>query len=94
MYYVYILMNKSNERFYVGHAYDLRKRVWEHKNHVDPDSHTAKYNITKLVYFECGDDFYESRAREKQIKKYSREKKYALIEKDNSYFRELYYDLF
>ena len=25
MYYVYILMNKSNERFYVGHAYDLKK---------------------------------------------------------------------
>ena len=38
--------------------------------------------------------FYESRAREKQIKKYSRKKKYALIEKDNPYFRELYYDLF
>ena len=94
MYYVYILMNKSNERFYVGHAYDLKKRVWEHKNHVDPEAHTAKYNITKLVYFECGDDFYESRAREKQIKKYSRKKKYALVEKDNPYFSELYYDLF
>lgn len=93
MYYVYILMNKSNERFYVGHAYDLRKRIWQHKNHVDPNAHTAKYNITKLVYYEYGDDFYWSRAREKQIKKYSREKKYALIEKDNPYFRELYYDL-
>ena len=93
MYYVYILMNKSNERFYVGHAYDLRRRIWQHKNHVDPESHTAKYNITKLVYYEYGDDFYWSRAREKQIKKYSREKKYALIEKDNPYFRELYYDL-
>lgn len=63
------------------------------KNHVDPNAHTAKYNITKLVYYEYGDDFYWSRAREKQIKKYSREKKYALIEKDNPYFRELYYDL-
>ena len=86
-------MNKSNERFYVGHAYDLKRRIWQHKNHVDPESHTAKYNITKLVYYEYGDDFYWSRAREKQIKKYSREKKYALIEKDNPYFRELYYDL-
>lgn len=93
MYYVYILMNKSNERFYVGHAYDLKRRIWQHKNHVDPNAHTAKYNITKLVYYEYGDDFYWSRAREKQIKKYSREKKYALIEKDNPYFRELYYDL-
>lgn len=93
MYYVYILMNKSNERFYVGHAYDLKRRIWQHKNHVDPESHTAKYNITKLVYYEYGEDFYETRAREKQIKKYGREKKYALIEKDNPYFRELYYDL-
>lgn len=93
MYYVYILMNKSNERFYVGHAYDLRRRIWQHKNHVKPNAHTAKYNITKLVYYEYGDDFYWSRARERQIKKYSREKKYALIEKDNPYFRELYYDL-
>lgn len=54
MYYVYILMNKSNERFYVGHAYDLKKRVWEHKNHVDPEAHTAKYNITKLFTLNVG----------------------------------------
>lgn len=94
MYYVYILLNKSNDRTYVGHTYDLKKRIWEHKNHVNPNAYTAKYNITKLVYYECGDDFYWSRNREHQIKKYSREKKYALIEKENPYFRELYYDLF
>ncbi|WP_130819432.1 GIY-YIG nuclease family protein [Anaerococcus vaginimassiliensis] len=94
MYYVYILVNKSNGRIYVGHTYDLRKRVWEHKYHVNPNSFTARYNITKSVYFEYGEDYYETRAREKQIKGYRREKKYALVESNNLYFRKLYYDLF
>lgn len=94
MYYVYILVNKSNDRIYVGHTYDLRKRVWEHKVHANPNSFTSRYNITKLVYFESGEDYYQTRAREKQIKGYRREKKYALVEADNPYFRELYYDLF
>lgn len=94
MYYVYILINKDNYRTYVGHTHDLAKRVWEHKNHVDPNSYTAKYNITKLVYYEYGEDFYATRSREAQIKDYRREKKFALIESQNPYFRELYYDLF
>lgn len=94
MYYIYILVNKSNDRIYVGHTYDLRKRIWKHKNHADPNSFTSRYNITKLVYFESGEDYYHTRAREKQIKGYRREKKYALVEADNPYFRDLYYDLF
>ncbi len=94
MYYVYILINKDNYRTYVGHTHDLAKRVWEHKNHVNPNSYTAKYNITKLVYYEYGEDFYATREREAQIKDYRREKKFALIESQNPYFRELYYDLF
>ena len=94
MYYIYILINKSNYRTYVGHTHDLAKRVWEHKNYVDPNSFTARYNITKLVYYEYGEDFYATRSREAQIKDYSRKKKFALIESQNPYFRELYYDLF
>ena len=94
MYYVYILINKDNYRTYVGHTHDLAKRVWEHKNHLDPNSYTAKYNITKLVYYEYGEDFYATRTREDQIKGYGRKKKFALIESQNPYFRELYYDLF
>ena len=51
-YYVYILANKSNRVLYTGVTNDLIRRMYEHRNHVDPDSFTAKYHVTKLVYFE------------------------------------------
>ena len=93
MYYVYILLNKSNDRTYVGHAYDLKRRVWEHKNHVNPDSHTARYNITKLVYFECGDDVNAAIDREKQIKGGSRQSKIDMINEMNPEWKDLYDEL-
>ena len=51
-YYVYILTNSHNTVLYIGVTNDLRKRVYEHKNHLDKGSFTAQYNIEKLVYFE------------------------------------------
>jgi predicted GIY-YIG superfamily endonuclease len=48
-YYVYIMTNESNTP-YTGVTNDLTKRVFEHKNKLLP-GFTAKYNITKLVYF-------------------------------------------
>jgi len=80
-YYIYILCNK-NHRLYVGMTSNLAGRVWQHKNHAI-DGFTKRYNIDRLVYFEICDDPLDAIEREKQIKKYRREKKIALIESMN-----------
>ena len=80
-YYVYILTNRSR-RLYVGVTNDLVRRCFEHRQHA-VDGFTAKYKIDRLVYFETTDDVHAALAREKQIKKWRREKKIALIERWN-----------
>ena len=71
---------------------DSLKRVWEHKNHV-VEGFTQRYNVTKLVYYEEGEDIYSAISREKQIKGKLRKKKIALIEIVNPKWRDLYLDL-
>ena len=90
--YVYILSDANNKILYTGVTSDLLKRVWEHKNHV-VEGFTLKYNVTKLVYYEEGEDIYSAISREKQIKGKLRKKKIALIEKVNPEWRDLYLDL-
>ena len=51
-YYVYILANNHNNVIYTGVTNDLRRRVFEHKSHIDPDSFTSRYHVDKLVYYE------------------------------------------
>ena len=67
----------------------LERRLWEHRNHTDPNSFTAKYDITKLVYFETTPDPAAAIAREKQIKSWSRKKKNQLVEKKNPNWKDL-----
>lgn len=93
-YYVYILANATNVVIYTGMTNNLPRRIYEHKNHLDPDSFTARYNITKLVYFETLDTARSAIEREKQIKSWSRKKKNQLIETLNSEWRDLYSTLF
>jgi len=81
--YVYILSDANNKILYTGVTSNLLKRVWEHKNHV-VEGFTKRYNVTKLVYYEEGEDIYCTISREKQIKGKLRKKKIALIEKNKS----------
>lgn len=80
--FMYIMASKSGA-LYVGSTANLEKRVWQHKQKMLPDSHTAKYNIDRLWYFEASDDFFAAREREYQIKKWNRQKKLWLIDKTN-----------
>ena len=89
-YYVYILTNKQGTVLYTGVTRDLVRRVYEHKNHVDKDSFTAKYNVTKLVYFEQTTDVRSAIEREKQIKSWSRDRKTSLIFEMNPKWVDLY----
>ena len=90
--YVYILSDANNKILYTGFTSDLLKRVWEHKNHV-VEGFTKRYHVTKLVYYEEGEDIYSAISREKQIKGKLRKKKIALIENVNPDWRDLYLDL-
>ena len=90
MYYVYILTNKTGTVVYTGVTNDLLRRVYEHKNNLDPNSFTAKYSVHKLVYFEQTPSRYAAISREKQIKSWSRKKKNQLVESMNPNWDELY----
>ena len=89
-YYVYILTNKHCTVLYTGVTSDLLRRVYEHKNHLDNDSFTAKYKVTRLVYFEETSDVKVALEREKQIKSWNREQKISLIMGENPYWEDLY----
>ena len=89
-YYVYILTNKNLTVLYTGVTNDLVRRVYEHKNHLDKDSFTAKYKVSRLVYFEETTDVRSALEREKQIKSWNRERKTDLIMGMNPEWRDLY----
>ena len=94
-FFVYILANQTDVATYIGVTSNLPARVYEHKNHLDPDSFTAKYNITKLVYYEdAGTEPLIAFEREKQLKGWRRSKKNALIERMNPSWVDLYETLF
>ncbi len=88
-YFVYLLTNFTNTVIYTGITSNLPKRVYLHKNKTY-DGFTAKYNVSKLVYFEEYSGPEEAIKREKQIKGGSRQDKINLILKDNSKFEDLY----
>ena len=79
-YYVYMKTNKYRNVLYTGVTGNLAKRVYEHRNHLLKDSFTARYNVTKLVYFEVTEDVRSAIEREKQIKSWNRKRKESLIE--------------
>ena len=92
-YYVYILSNKYCNVLYTGVTSDLVKRIYEHKNHLDPDGFTSKYNVTKLVYFEETSDIKAAIEREKQIKSWNRNRKTSLIMERNPNWIDLYHQI-
>lgn len=89
LYYVYILASERNGTFYVGVTSNLQKRIWEHKNDV-VEGFTKKYGLHDLVYFETCETAESAIHREKRLKKYTRDAKIKLIEKDNPDWNDLY----
>jgi len=87
-YYVYLLANWNNKVIYTGVTNDLNRRIYEHKNKII-EGFSQKYNLTKLVYFEETQDIKAAITREKEIKKWRREKKNMLINKINPNWQDL-----
>ena len=89
MYFVYILSNWDDSVLYIGVTSDLKRRLYEHRNHL-VDGFTARYNVHKLVYFESTSSRYEAISREKQIKSWKRKRKNELVESMNPKWMDLY----
>jgi len=89
---VYILSSRRNGTLYTGVTSNLVQRVWQHKNEV-ADGFTKKYGVHLLVWYEVHATMDAAIAREKAIKEWKRAWKLALIEAENSLWRDLYDDI-
>jgi len=87
-YYVYIMSNWNHKVMYIGMTNNLARRIYEHKHHM-LEGFTDKYNITELIYVEPTTEVYAAIAREKQLKRWRREKKNHLIESMNPNWDDL-----
>ena len=72
---------------------DLETRIYEHKNKIF-EGFSKKYNLDKLVFYEYTNDVNAAIAREKEIKKWRREKKNKLIESVNPEWKDLAEEIF
>ncbi|QKJ29636.1 GIY-YIG nuclease family protein [Mucilaginibacter mali] len=89
-YYVYITTNPEKKVLYVGVTNDIRIRpLQHHENRGSKSSFAGKYYCYNLVYYEHFHHIEHAIAREKEIKKWRREKKIALIESFNPEWRFL-----
>ena len=86
--YVYILSN-GFKSLYIGLTTNLEKRIAEHKQAIHPESHTARYHIDQLVYFERFTSIGAAINREKQLKGWLRIRKIDLIVGTNPDWKDL-----
>ncbi len=86
--YVYILASKRNGTLYIGVTSNLPERIDQHRKHL-VEGFTKKYNVDRLVWCEAHDSIEQAIIREKQLKKWNRAWKLALIEKENPQWNDL-----
>ena len=88
-FYVYILASKRNGTLYIGSTDDLYRRTAEHKAHT-LGRFTAKYDVTRLVWFEEHESRESAFIRERRMKEWHRAWKIRLIERSNPGWRDLF----
>ncbi len=87
------MANRYRGGTYVGVTSDLVRRVYQHREGKG-SRHVADYKKKRLVYAERHDEIVPAIAREKLVKKWKREWKFALIEADNPDWRDLWEEWF
>ena len=80
-YFVYIITNKNRTTLYIGVTNNIQRRINEHyfNSQTSRKSFAGRYNCYYLVYYEGFDNPKTAIQREKQLKKWRREKKNTLI---------------
>ena len=87
-FYVYLLASQKNGTLCVGMTDDLENRMREHKTKAFK-GFTAKYGVDRLVWYEDHDSRESAFARERAMKKWNRQWKIDLIEKQNPHWEDL-----
>ncbi len=87
-YYVYLITNQNNTTLYCGVTNDIYRCINEHNDKV-VTGFSEKYKLNKLVYVEEYGCINDALRREKQLKGWRREKKNALINRDNAEWKDL-----
>jgi putative endonuclease len=83
------MTNRNHTTLYIGVTNDLCRRIYEHTNHLIKNSFTDKYNLEYCIYYEEFPYFDLALQREKELKKWNRQKKEDLINKKNPQWKEL-----
>ena len=91
-FWVYIVTNDHDRVLYIGVTNDLARRISEHRAGETP-GFTADYRCRKLLYYEHTTDARTAIEREKQLKRWSREKKVKLIATMNPRWVDLGHDV-
>ncbi len=91
--WVYIMTNASFGTLYTGVTANLMARIDQHRQGAVP-GFTQKYGLTRLVWFEQHGSIVAAIQREKSLKKYKRDWKINLIERDNPDWHDLFVELF
>jgi putative endonuclease len=89
---VYILASKRNGTLYIGVTSDLAGRMHEHREELIP-GFTRRYGIKTLVWYEHHVRIEDAIQREKNLKRWLRQWKLALIETSNPEWRDLYAEM-
>jgi putative endonuclease len=90
---VYMMASGQHGTLYIGVTSDLCLRVSQHRN-GSLEGFTKRYGVKRLVWFEPHDSIVTAIQREKSLKKYKREWKVNLIERENPKWVDLYPSLF
>ena len=88
-YFVYIMASGRNGTLYIGMTNNLLRRVWEHREGVI-EGFTKEHAVKRLVYFESFEDVHAAIRRETRLKKWKRQWKIELIQRDNAEWDDLY----
>ena len=87
--WVYIMADRYRGTLYVGVTAHLAQRICQHRDGKGSDF-CARYGLSQLVWAEPGETIEDCIAHEKRLKRWRREWKFALIERANPDWVDLY----
>jgi putative endonuclease len=88
-YFVYIITSKPQGTLYIGVTNNLRRRTQEHRD-GEGSKFSKQYRVARLVWFEHHGDINAAIQREKSLKRWPRDWKANLIERENPHWKDLY----